>query len=92
MGALLRNALAAAALGLPAACVGDWENSTTLRVYRVTPSDVEGLADMDSADSAGDLAFGLSQLLAPRRSASARASRTRAAGGSSTRRCAARWL
>ena len=63
MGAL-RNALAAAALGLPAAC-GDWENSTTLRVYRVTPSDVEGLADMDSADSAGDLAFGLSQLLLP---------------------------
>ena len=64
MGALLRNALASAALGLPAVC-GDWENSTTLRVYRVTPSDVEGLADMDSADSAGDLAFGLSQLLLP---------------------------
>ena len=42
-----------------------WENSTSLTVYRVTPIDKAGLGDMDSADGAGDVYFGLSQLLLP---------------------------
>lgn len=53
----------AALAGIAAA--GSWGNTTELTVYRVTPIDVEGCADMDTADAAGDVYFGLSQLLLP---------------------------
>lgn len=42
-----------------------WDNGTSITVYRVTPIDKAGLANMDSADAAGDVYFGLSQLLLP---------------------------
>ena len=42
-----------------------WANSTTLQVYRVTPIGVPGLTNMDTADAAGDVYFGLFQLALP---------------------------
>ena len=42
-----------------------WANASNLTVYRVTPLDMEGVANMDTADAAGDIAFGLLQLLLP---------------------------
>jgi hypothetical protein len=62
---LLLGLPAAAAAVAVAATPSAWTNSTTLTVYRVTPIDKEGLANMDSADAAGDVYFGLSQLLLP---------------------------
>jgi hypothetical protein len=44
---------------------GAWSNSTNITVYRITPVTMPGVANMDSADAAGDIAFGLSQLLLP---------------------------
>jgi hypothetical protein len=55
----------APALSPSTAVPSQWSNSTTMTVYRVTPIDKEGLANMDSADAAGDVYFGLSQLLLP---------------------------
>jgi hypothetical protein len=42
-----------------------WTNSTTLTTYRVTPIGVLGLTNMDTADAAGDVYFGLFQLALP---------------------------
>jgi hypothetical protein len=42
-----------------------WGNSTMLTVYRVTPIGVPGLTNMDTADAAGDVYFGLFQLALP---------------------------
>ena len=39
--------------------------STNLTLYRITPLTMPGVANMDTADAAGDVAFGLSQLLLP---------------------------
>jgi hypothetical protein len=50
-------------IGSPAS-VG-WANSTNLTLYRITPLTMPGVANMDTADAAGDIAFGLSQLLLP---------------------------
>ena len=48
-----------------AAATGAWQKSSNITVYRITPYEMQGIADMDSADAAGDIAFGLSQLLLP---------------------------
>ena len=40
-------------------------NTSTLKVYRVTPINVTGLTNMDTADAAGDVYFGLYQLALP---------------------------
>ena len=58
-------ALATLALAEERSAPSAWENSTSMTVYRVTPIDKPGLSDMDSADGAGDVYFGLSQLLLP---------------------------
>jgi len=42
-----------------------WGNSTLLTTYRVTPIGVTGLTNMDTADAAGDVYFGLFQLALP---------------------------
>ena len=56
---MLSIALTAAALsGLPAG----WTSNV---VYRVTPVNYTGLVNMDSSDPAGDVMFGLNQLLLP---------------------------
>eukprot|EP01060_Flectonema_neradi_P035187 TRINITY_DN63_c0_g1_i7.p1 TRINITY_DN63_c0_g1~~TRINITY_DN63_c0_g1_i7.p1 ORF type:complete len:531 (+),score=123.33 TRINITY_DN63_c0_g1_i7:59-1594(+) len=56
---LLSVALTAAALsGLPTG----WTSNV---VYRVTPINYTGLVNMDSSDAAGDVMFGLNQLLLP---------------------------
>ena len=56
---LLSIALTAAALsGLPAG----WTSNV---VYRVTPVNYTGLVNMDSSNAAGDVMFGLNQLLLP---------------------------
>ena len=51
---MLNMMLMTAVLASPAAAAV-WENTSMLTVYRVTPVDVEGLADMDTADAPGDV-------------------------------------
>lgn len=45
-----------------AAAAAEWQNVT---VYRVTPMADEGVRNMNTADAAGDIYFGVSQLLLP---------------------------
>ena len=56
---------AGAALPRAARAGAAWANASNLTVYRVTPLSMEGVANMDTADAAGDIAFGLLQLLLP---------------------------
>ena len=59
---LARVATAAAGLVAAAEAVPQQQKLT---VYRITPIQDEGVMNMDTADAAGDVYFGLSQLLLP---------------------------
>ena len=56
---MLLPTLAVFGISISAAVAADWTNVT---VYRTTPINYTGVANMDTGDSGGDAMFGLNQL------------------------------